>query len=897
MHVQVSGRHRALRLLLVLAMCLAFIPVVPSAAVPLPATSTWYVDPVDGSDLAAGDSEATAFATIGEAVLNAESGDTVILMPGVFDDEEFPVAVSEELTIEGRDGAEASVVTTEGTAQLFSVAGEGGIVTFRGISFVGGEGLLEAGGAISAEGVQLTLESCEFRENSAIVGGAVYTSNVNLTIRDSLFAQNGDETSTTEFGAAAADEGRYTMIGGAIYTVMGGLTIEGSSFTDNGAYDIGPAVFAGGVESMVSTSTFEGNQVTHWFDMAPTQAAAAFKGVSALETPFGEDAGALTLVDSLAMVSNSSFSNNLAFNGAGIAALDTMLQVEETEFIDNITYTGAAFIGTGDVMPKAPTPAAEFESAPVRPTNGFGNLVDSCLFTGTTGGGVVLGIEGAEAEVVNSQFVANGSYDNTEGPSLYSVIAAESGAMVPNVSGVEPSIVSAGHVGVTNCTIADNDAESGVDASFGGIDLMNTIVWNGIGAYSTRGVASIFASDLETAPVLPDAGPAPVAPMGISDWISEFPEFADPDTGDYRLEGYSPCIDRGTDLAAYIAMDDYDGVARPIDGDEDEVAMWDIGAFEYDPWSDTRIGGSDRFDTSVEVSERHYPDGADTVILATGMKFADGLAAAGLAGTYDAPILLTEPDALPQVVADEIVRLGAGRVIIMGGTEAVSEDVADEVADLGEITVDRIGGVDRYETAAMIAEEIIALAEEGDGFGGTFFMARGDLFADALTASPVAYGNQIPILLVAPDELPEATIDVIQAAGTEQIIIVGGTAAVSRSVATQAAALADSSERIDGTDRYDTSANFSQWAIDGSLATQDAVGIATGEKFPDALSGGAGIGSRGGVVLLTPQGSVNDSVANTLADWGALVDSLEVFGGEGAVASEVYDELVALVNP
>lgn len=896
MHAQVSGRHRALRLLLVLAMCLAFIPVVPASAGIVPVSDTWYVDPVAGSDLAAGDSESTAFATIGKAVMTASSGDTVILLPGTFDAEEFPVPVSKALTIEGRDGAEASVVTTEGAAQLFSVQGEGDLVTFRGISFVGGEGLIQGGGAIYASGVQLIVEACEFRENSAMVGGALYSMSGNLTVRDSVFTQNGDETSDTPLAAAAAEDGRYTMLGGAIYAVMGGLTIEGSTFTDNGAYALAPAVFAGGVESMVSSSTFDGNQVTMWFELIGQGGAGAFEGVSAQETPFGEDTGALTYVDSLAMVSDSVFAENLAYNGAGVTALGSTVQITGSEFLDNMGYTGAAFFGDTLSLPQAPAGIAQFDSAPVAATNGFANLVDSCLFTGTTGGGFVLGFSGTGAEVVNSQFVANGGYYDPKEPSLYSVIAADSGMIVPNATAIKPAVVAA-QVQVTNCTIADNDAESGVDASFGNVELMNTIVWNGIDQYSTRGVATILASDLETAPLLLDAGPSPVEPAFISDWISELPEFADPENGDYSLEAYSPCIDRGTDLASDMAPDDYNGVGRPIDGDEDDVAQWDMGAFEYDPWSDTRLGGSDRFDTSVEISERHYPAGADTVILATGMRFADGLAAAGLAGTYGAPILLTGPDALPQVVADEIVRLGAGRVVIMGGTNAVSQDVADEVASLGDITVDRIGGADRYETASMIAEEIIALAEEGKGFGGTFFIARGDLFADALTASPVAYGNRIPILLVAPDELPEATIDVIQAAGTERIVIVGGTAAVSRSVATQAAALADSSERIDGTDRYDTSANFSQWAITGSLATQAAVGIATGEKFPDALSGGAGIGSRSGVVLLTPQGSVNDSVADTLAGWGALVDSLEVFGGEGAVAAGVYDELVALVNP
>lgn len=55
--------------------------------------------------------------------------------------------------------------------------------------------------------------------------------------------------------------------------------------------------------------------------------------------------------------------------------------------------------------------------------------------------------------------------------------------------------------------------------------------------------------------------------------------------------------------------------------------------------------GSDRYGTSVEVSQRTFPNGAETVIVATGANWPDALGASALAGVYDAPILLTRPDA------------------------------------------------------------------------------------------------------------------------------------------------------------------------------------------------------------------------------------------------------------
>lgn len=63
--------------------------------------------------------------------------------------------------------------------------------------------------------------------------------------------------------------------------------------------------------------------------------------------------------------------------------------------------------------------------------------------------------------------------------------------------------------------------------------------------------------------------------------ISGDPLLVSPDEGDFRLQPGSPAIDGGSNDEA--PSDDFDGVQRPLDGNEDETATVDLGAFEFSP--------------------------------------------------------------------------------------------------------------------------------------------------------------------------------------------------------------------------------------------------------------------------------------------------------------------------
>ncbi|KAB7745688.1 hypothetical protein GA707_07240 [Nostocoides sp. F2B08] len=90
-----------------------------------------------------------------------------------------------------------------------------------------------------------------------------------------------------------------------------------------------------------------------------------------------------------------------------------------------------------------------------------------------------------------------------------------------------------------------------------------------------------------------------------------------------------------------------------------------------------RWAGATRYETAARVSRETYPQGAATVFLASGVNFPDALAGGPTAARVGAPLLLTEPDCVPRPTLDEIERLGAERVVVLGGLLAVSEAAAN----------------------------------------------------------------------------------------------------------------------------------------------------------------------------------------------------------------------------
>jgi subtilisin family serine protease len=95
-----------------------------------------------------------------------------------------------------------------------------------------------------------------------------------------------------------------------------------------------------------------------------------------------------------------------------------------------------------------------------------------------------------------------------------------------------------------------------------------------------------------------------------------------------------------------------------------------------------RWAGMDRFEVAANISARNFDPGVPVVYIANGWASADALAAAPVAAAGQAPVLLTQPAAIPPSVLDELKRLAPERVVILGGTGSVSTKLENQLRSL-----------------------------------------------------------------------------------------------------------------------------------------------------------------------------------------------------------------------
>ncbi|MDR0880665.1 MAG: cell wall-binding repeat-containing protein [Clostridioides sp.] len=153
------------------------------------------------------------------------------------------------------------------------------------------------------------------------------------------------------------------------------------------------------------------------------------------------------------------------------------------------------------------------------------------------------------------------------------------------------------------------------------------------------------------------------------------------------------------------------------------------------------LSGSDRYETSVKISQKAF-EKAENVVIANSSSLADALSVAPFAKSVNAPVLLTDKNTVNARTIKEVQRLGAKKVYLIGGENSISTVVEKDLKSKGYET-ERINGSDRYDTSLKIAGKISSTTNLSQ-----VVIVNGDRgLADAVSAGAVSASNKMPVIL------------------------------------------------------------------------------------------------------------------------------------------------------
>ena len=269
----------------------------------------------------------------------------------------------------------------------------------------------------------------------------------------------------------------------------------------------------------------------------------------------------------------------------------------------------------------------------------------------------------------------------------------------------------------------------------------------------------------------------------------------------------------------------------------------------------TRISGKDRITTSVEISKSAYTT-SENVVLASGFNFADALSAGQLASALDAPLLLSSQDKLDSQTKNEIERLKAKKVFVVGGDNAISKTGIDTTLKSEKIDVTRLEGQDRYSTSQKVMEKTKEIINPE-----YLLIASGKNFPDALAATSFFVNHKSVMVLSDGVTYPQSNLQEIAIGGVNQLPLKGF-----------------KGRRVSGKDRYETALEIAKLSFDKN---NNAI-LASGQVFADSLSAVSLTKKHNAPIILTQSDSLTENAKKYLNGKNVFI-----VGGEKTVVNDI----------
>ena len=269
----------------------------------------------------------------------------------------------------------------------------------------------------------------------------------------------------------------------------------------------------------------------------------------------------------------------------------------------------------------------------------------------------------------------------------------------------------------------------------------------------------------------------------------------------------------------------------------------------------TRISGKDRIQTSVEISKTAYTT-SENVVLASGFNFADALSAGQLASALNAPLLLSSQNKLDSQTKNEIERLKAKKVYVVGGDNAISKSGVNTTLKSKNIDVTRLEGQDRYSTSQKVMEKTKEIINPE-----YLLIASGKNFPDALAATGFFVNHKSVMVLSDGVTYPQSNLQEIAIGGKNQLPLNGF-----------------KGKRVSGKDRYETALEIAKLSFDKN---NNAI-LASGQVFADSLSAVSLTKKHNAPIILTQSDSLTENAKKYLNGKNVFI-----VGGEKTVVNDI----------
>jgi putative cell wall-binding protein len=192
----------------------------------------------------------------------------------------------------------------------------------------------------------------------------------------------------------------------------------------------------------------------------------------------------------------------------------------------------------------------------------------------------------------------------------------------------------------------------------------------------------------------------------------------------------------------------------------------------------------------------------------------------------------------------------------------------------------RVGGTDRYETAAKVATTNFTTSDN-------VVLVSGEGYADSVSASVLAKKLNAPIVLTGSQTLDANAKSAIETLKAKNVYIIGGTGSISASIESGLKSNYTVT-RLGGKDRYATNLAIANKLVDLGVSKDNIIAVA-GTGFADALSVAPVAAADNEILLLTK----NDTDAMKATADFAKDSNVTVVGTTNVVNGDIYNQLKA----